>query len=447
VSRLRSISALFVDVPTGQAAQLERVLEEAGWKVRAVAAAGAGELTAALQRRGWQVVLYGGEGGHAVPSRKALALVRLADPHVPFIAVSPQFRRGDLAALVHALPPGVPTVSDPARLPAVLTREVEQARMRRRVGGAHKLLDAQQAITDHLAAGLEPETLCARVLATLGESLGWSVGAVWRPGGDGATLECASVWHAPGARGPVTAFAAETPNLSFAPGQGLPGRVWAFRRTAWVADVARESNMPRADHALRAGLVTAVAFPLAAADECVGVIELYASASRRPNAEVAAMFASVGGQLAQYLSRRRMRTRARRSLDGATTLVVGLDAEGRVELANATACARLGTDEQRLLGHDWFAAAVPESQRPGARTAFARLIAGEHGDILALEQPLAGGDGRPFGVSWRWSLARDAGGRPVGALGWGEPVTQPAAADGTALVAELAAALAVRHRS
>jgi PAS domain S-box-containing protein len=446
VSRLRSISALLVDIPSGQAAQLERALEEAGWKVRAFSAGGAEGLTAALQRRGWEVVLYGGEGRDAVPSRKALALVRLADPHLPFIAVSPQFRRGDLAALVRALPAGVPTVSDPARLPAVLTREVEQSRMRRRVGGAHRLLDTQQAITDHLAAGLEPDALCARVLATLGESLGWSVGAAWRPRRDGATLECASVWHAPGTRKAVAAFAAETTNLDFAPGQGLPGRVWAFRRTAWVADVGRESNMPRADHALRAGLMTAVAFPLAAAEECLGVIELYSGAVREPNAEVAAMFASVGGQLAQYLSRRRLRSRAR-SLDGATTLVVGLDAEGRVELANATACARLGTDEQQLLGRDWFAAALPESQRAGARTAFARLLAGEHGDILALEQPLAGGDGRPFPVTWRWSLARDGDGRPAGALGWGEPVTQPSSGDGNALVAELAAALAARDGS
>jgi enoyl-CoA hydratase/carnithine racemase len=96
------------------------------------------------------------------------------------------------------------------------------------------------------------------VLATLGESLGWSFGAVWRTSAESATLRCTSVWHAPGARGPVRAFAAETPTLSFAPGQGLPGRVWAFRRTAWVADVARERNMPRGHEALRAGLVSRV---------------------------------------------------------------------------------------------------------------------------------------------------------------------------------------------
>jgi PAS domain-containing protein len=447
VSRLRSISALLVDVPTGHAALLERVLEEAGWKVRAVAANGAEALTAALGRRGWHVVLYGGEGRDPVPARKALALVRLADPHLPFVAVSPHVRQGDIAALIRGLPPSVPTVSDPNALPSVLRREIEQARMRRRVGGAHKLLNAQQTITDHLAAGLEPDLLCDRVLATLGESLGWSFGAVWRPTAESATLRCVSVWHAPGARGPVAAFAAETPHMTFAPGQGLPGRVWAFRRTAWVADVARESNMPRAGHALRAGLVTAVAFPLAAADECLGVIEFYSNEIREPNGEIAAMFATVGGQLAQYLSRRRVRARARRSLDGATALVVGLDADGCVELANGAACAALGTEEGELLGRDWFAAAVPEAQRAGARTAFARLLAGEHGEILALEHPVAGGDGRPQPVSWRWALARDAEGRPLGALGWGEPETAPSSPDSNALVAELAAALAARDRA
>jgi PAS domain S-box-containing protein len=371
--------------------------------------------------------------------------VRLADPHLPFLAVSPHVRQGDIAALIRGLPASVPTVSDPAKLPPVLTRELEQARMRRRVGGAHKLLDAQQAISDHLAAGLEADALCARVLATLGESLGWSFGAVWRASADSSALSCATVWHAPGARGPVRAFAAETPTLSFAPGQGLPGRVWAFRRTAWVTDVARESNMPRAAHALRAGLVTAVAFPLATADECLGVIEFYSGDSREPNAEVAAMFASVGGQLAQYLARRRVRERG--SLDAAGALVVALDADGCVELANAAACAAVGRREPELLGRDWFSAALPEALRPAARAAFARLLAGEHGEILALEQPIAGGDGRPRAVSWRWSLARDGDGRPLGALGWGEPETAPSSPDGGALVAELSAALAARDRA
>lgn len=400
VSRHRSISALLVDVPAGHAAQITRVLDESGWTVRTLPVQGSEALSAALQHRGWDAVLYGGDGPLAVPSRKALALVRLADPHLPFVAVSPHMRAGELSAVLRGLPSGVPTVPDLAQLSAVLTRELEQARMRQRVGGAHRLLGAQQAIADQLATGLEPGALCDRVLATLGEALGWSFGAVWRP--DGAVLRCVSLWQAPGARTPVSEFASSTHARTFAAGQGLPGRVWAFRRPVWVSEPP--------DAAVRVGLVTAAAFPIAHGDECVGVIELYARDVREPNAEVSALFATVGGQLAAYLARRRVRARARRSFDAAGALVVALDAEGRVEIANGTACIALGYAEDDLLGRDWFATAVAEPERAAARDAFARLLAGEGGSLP--DTP---------GVSWRWSPSRDADGKPLGVLGWGEP--------------------------
>ena len=366
---MRSVSALLVDVPASQAAQLQRVLEG----VRTVPVAGIEALTAALQRRSWQAVLYGGEGVQAVPSRKALELVRLADPHLPFIAVSPHVRPGDLSAVLRGLPEGVPSVSDVAAVPAVLNRELEQARMRRRVGGAHRLLGTQQAIADHLAAGLEPVALCERVLATLGDSLGWAAGAVWRP--EGQRLTCVTAWHAAGARADVAALTNAIREQTFAAGQGLVGEVWAFRRPSWIEATGEP---------LRAGLVTAAAFPIALGDECFGVIELYATDAREQSGEVSAMFATVGGQLAAYLARRRKRARARRAFDGAGALVVALDAEGRVEIANGTACRALGLPEDELLGREW-------RTLPAAP-----------------------------GVVWRWSLSHDADGNPIGAVGWGE---------------------------
>ena len=160
---------------------------------------------------------------------------------------------------------------------------------------------------------------------------------------------------------------------------------------------------------MRAGLVTAAAFPIALGDECVGVIELYASDAREPNAEVSALFATVGGQLASYLARRRVRARARRSFDGAAALVVALDADGRVEIANGTACAALGFVEDELLGRDWFAVAVARGR---ARRRPRRVR--RHARRRRRELPPTPG------VRWRWSLSRDADGTPVGALGWGE---------------------------
>ena len=113
------------------------------------------------------------------------------------------------------------------------------------------------------------------------------------------------------------------------------------------------------------------------------MIELYAGEVREPNGEVSALFATVGGQLASYLARRRVRARARRSFDGAEALIVALDEHGRVEIANGTACRAFGIEERDLLGRDWFAVAVPEPERAAAREAFTRLLAGEGTELPA----------------------------------------------------------------
>src|SRR4051794_17748698 len=415
-----------VDVPQAYAALLAGRLAEEGWKVDAEHADGADALSAALHRRGWNAVLYGGDQPGAVPARKALALVRLADPHLPFLPVSPNARPGDLPSLIRGLDDAVVVVADPAQLSGALTKELDAARLRARVGSAHHLLMAQQAIADHLVAGLGPPELCSRVLATLGETLGWDLGTIWRPTEDGALLRCAAVWHAGDARPGVALFADHTREQRFAPGQGMPGRVWAFRRPSWVPDVSRDARMPRASQALRAGLMTAVAFPLAVGDDCAGVIEFFSRSVHEPSGEISAMFATVGGQLAQYLERRRTESlrldRARGFLDAAGALIVVLDAHGRVLLANTRAATAVGLAEEAILGEDWFALAVPRGGRQEARAAFEQVLAGEAGD-LGHRLPSAGGERRA--VSWHASPLDDEGG--VLLLGHAESVAAVAA--------------------
>ena len=139
---------------------------------------------------------------------------------------------------------------DPARLPEVLEPVLRRARRAPDADTAHRLLLAQQAITDHVAAGLPPDELCARVLAALGEALGWTYGAVWRPDGESSMLRATAMWHDAAAGPAVAAFADVSRRLKIAPGRGLPGRAYAFRRPAWVADVRADGNMAR--HTARA---------------------------------------------------------------------------------------------------------------------------------------------------------------------------------------------------
>ena len=217
----RSLRALMVDVPASYGGLLASHLEEAGWSVEREHADGAEALSAALQRRGWNAVLYGGDGRGAVPARKALALVRLADPHLPFLVVSPNIRRGDLSSVVRGVDDAARVVSDPKQLSDALTKELEATRLRRRVGSAQHLLPAQQAIADHLAAGPGARGLSERVLATLGDTLRWSVGAVWRPSPDGSVLRCAALWHAgDAARGGRRVRRARRGSAGLRPGPG-----------------------------------------------------------------------------------------------------------------------------------------------------------------------------------------------------------------------------------
>ena len=297
----RSLRVLLADVPEPDAIAIADALEAVGWAVHARRTTGGDGLEAALLDRGWEAVLFGGEGDAAVPARKALALVRLADPHLPFIAITRSVRRGDLAALVKGLEAGIAVAAGPAEVAETLQRELSDAR--RAEGRAHRLLLAQQAITDHLANGSGPESMMEGVLGALGETLGFACGAIWLPEGDGPTLRCGASWVAPDAGPAVNAFAQGSSRLRLAPGRGLPGRVFAFQRPSWVANVRADAQEPRAGAARHARLRAAVAVPLGQHDEISGVLELFARDVREHDPEAETMLATAAGQLARALVR------------------------------------------------------------------------------------------------------------------------------------------------
>ncbi|HYI19245.1 MAG TPA: EAL domain-containing protein, partial [Solirubrobacteraceae bacterium] len=197
-------------------------------------------------------------------------------------------------------------------------------------------------------------------------------------------------------------------------------------------------------HAVRAGLTTAVAFPIALADDCAGVIEFFSAEIEEPDSQVAAMFATVAGQLAQYLERRRLqadesrrvesmlraeRDRAQRYLDVAGTMIVVLDAEGRVLLINRKGCAVLGREERDVLGTDWFALAVPQHEREAVRGSWASLIAGEEDGGGHHQNAVLTLAGQLRTIAWHNTVLRDADGTIVGTLSSGEDVTERLAAE------------------
>ena len=71
------------------------------------------------------------------------------------------------------------------------------------------------------------------------------------------------------------------------------------------------------------------------------------------------------------------RDRANRYLEAVQTILVALDAEGRVTLVNRKGCEVLGCDDSALLGLDWFESVVPAEERAAAISQFKMFIGHE----------------------------------------------------------------------
>src|SRR5205823_19338 len=142
-----------------------------------------------------------------------------------------------------------------------------------------------------------------KVLQAAADCLGWQAAAVWLVDGDAGVLRCAGFWSHPVIR--VPQFEAITRGRTFQPGIGLPGRVWSSGQAAWIPDVVKDSNFPRATIADKEGLHGAFGFPMVLAGQTLGVMEFFSREIREPDAHILQMMSSTGGQLGQFISRKR----------------------------------------------------------------------------------------------------------------------------------------------
>ena len=125
---------------------------------------------------------------------------------------------------------------------------------------SHESTRLQQRVVYETACALAEATTLVeaapRMLEAICGALGWEYGALWTIDRVGARLRCAATWHS--ASLPFNEFAAASRSTSFERGVGLPGRVWASLKPAWIPDVVRDGNFPRASIANRVGLHSAV---------------------------------------------------------------------------------------------------------------------------------------------------------------------------------------------
>src|SRR5262252_5641704 len=89
---------------------------------------------------------------------------------------------------------------------------------------AERRLAAQQAAASALAESASLSDATPRILRAICRTLGWAHGALWQRVGVDDVLTCVETWHEPDVD--LAAFDRASREIRFAPGVGLPGRVW-----------------------------------------------------------------------------------------------------------------------------------------------------------------------------------------------------------------------------
>jgi diguanylate cyclase (GGDEF)-like protein/PAS domain S-box-containing protein len=113
------------------------------------------------------------------------------------------------------------------------------------------------------------------------------------------------------------------------------------------------------------------------------------------------------------------RDRAQSYLDVASTLLVILYADGTVGLLNRQGRDMLG----ELVGANWFETVTPEEDRPAARQAFERLVAGGESGVERYEGDVLTRKGVRRRVAWQATALSDPKGRLVAVLS-GQDITE-----------------------
>lgn len=189
-------------------------------------------------------------------------------------------------------------LSDAKKLTNELTRQRAELRT------TNRKVAAQYAVTHILAEASTFSEASVKILAAICQALDCQIGVLWNVDERTNLLHCQEVWK--GFPGEFTEFESITRSLAFAPGVGLPGRVWHIGEPVWIADVTTDSNFPRRLHASIAGLHGAFGFPIKSGSEVVGIIEFFSNKIYQPDDGLLELITDIGIKISQFAQRKQI---------------------------------------------------------------------------------------------------------------------------------------------
>ena len=116
--------------------------------------------------------------------------------------------------------------------------------------------------------------------------------------------------------------------------------------------------------------------------------------------------------------------RSRMYLDMAGVILLALDKEGKVVLANPKACSVLGGEEGEILDKNWFDSFIPEHERREVRRVFQQLMSGTVEPVEYVENQVLALGGNVRWVAWHNTLVKSRDGEILGTFSSGEDISE-----------------------
>jgi signal transduction histidine kinase len=159
------------------------------------------------------------------------------------------------------------------------------------------LEDTTRVLTESLTAN----EAISKILETLGTNLGWNIGEFWNIDQQNNILYCRDIWH----KQPISQeFKTTTQQLNFAPGIGLPGRIWASGMPAWFSDLIQDDNCLREAVAKQEGLQSGFGFPIISDRKVLGVIIFFSPEIKPLDKDLLKTMSAIGNQIGQFIERK-----------------------------------------------------------------------------------------------------------------------------------------------
>ena len=225
---------------------------------------------------------------------------------------------------------------------------------------------------------------------------GWPVGHVLKLDPVNADLCSANIWSLNPAN-EFENFRAITDAARFPKGVGLPGRVLESGEPAWITDVTKDPNFPRAKEGVDIGLRAGFAFPIEAGGQTVAVMEFFSKEPREPLSNIFEVMAHIGAQIGQAMERAKVQENLAnneeklRSIMNASnvTAIVSIDSEGQLATWNPGAEATFGYSEGEIIGQP-LTLLIPERFREAHAAGLERALQGNDYKVIGKTVELSG---------------------------------------------------------